>query len=665
MAALFEGMEASVTKLVQFSRQLAFAALVLASTFHTASAQQTPYGGPPPALGPSIRGGGAIPPAIDPRVNPGTTQMWTDSVRYEEDAYFQEPFLHNDLKLGYRLNYRFTLNLSARGLDGTARTVPDGWYLMTVAVLLKETTNIYGSAVRSLQDRFVTATSPQFVRVTGGQANERVSLKFDNVTPIALNNLLYIELLPLKKMCEYPSGRGQITRPCVTLRPDGKPDTADSDGSQLLPGYRPYLVQLPFIPFRANNGGNAVPEDENSPFGNQTLAKFVFDARVAQKAQEMAGRAPVVTAEQYAKHNGLHFVDLSDPGLRLASKRWLRSKEFGDAVTMLRKILRAEALGTVTISEKYAELMPVLCQLLYERNKGYLQLEEQMTGALLGLPPADQSISFCRYRPEKRFRLSRVIHVGKIDRTQKITTLLNPQLNYMLMYNFISSRSRSRDLWIGGTGKPLALAQPLIKFVETAGFALPFDFSYTVGQSQSQTKTEMGMTSMNEMMHLDPLGLHIPTVNSRTCLQVSLSETRLTPFFDPKGAKNGLYICDKVQARMNVREIYAHVFTAAQDSSIVKAYDPGTQAFNRLLRGDRDMSAFFVSIRSNLKPLHGPEIFPSQVAAAATDYFNQVAMAYPNMVTNPVVFERSLVPSLTQMALLQYSEKFIEEQNPL
>ncbi|MBX3020369.1 MAG: hypothetical protein KF799_01730 [Bdellovibrionales bacterium] len=611
--------------------------------------------GAAPSVQIPLLGGGSVPTTL-PDQDTTSIQLWSDSVRYEPaDDRFQIPYVQSDLRVGYQLNYKFTFQLKARRLNSDKLPrIPDGWYLFTTAMVLKETAHLYNGRALSLTERFVTSTMPRAIYITDGRFTESLSFRFDNLTPTALNNLLYAELLPLAKTCRNTATK--TTYPCISTLPNGKADMSKSDVSQLLPGYRPYLAQLAIIPFKSKGDATLTADEDASPLGNQTLASFVVNARREQNAKRIRERPRTRTAEQYAEANNLYFLNVDDAQLKYLSPRWLRGK---DPAAMITSLLNEKGFGGVTISESYKQLLPLFCHVLYQRNRQYQEVQEY--AGVFGRNPMD-AIRYCMYE-ENTLNLTRLIHIGKVDTTRPVLTSMNPQLNYTIMNNFMVTRGRTRDSSTSVSEKPLALLGPLVKFLESSGFPLPIDFTHSVSVSYSQTKAEMSMASMNEIMDFNPLGLVFGAADARVCLQVSVTPTRNMPYFDSrKGSKNGLYICLPQVERMDVEEVYAHIFTYSHDSSISKAFEPGSQTFNRSLRGDRDLSAFFYQIRSTLRPAHGPEIFPNAPASAAQSYLNRPMME-PGIIANPINFERDWQNSLTQMALFQYKEKFMEE-NP-
>jgi hypothetical protein len=535
-----------------------------------------------------------------------------------------------------------------------------------MAVFLKDTASIYRADAKPLSalDRFVTAAPPMLVRVTNGSFSRSVVLRFPNLTATALMNILYIELLPLRDKCVRPTPDGKPHEyDCIRLRPDGQVDASRSE-QQLRPGFTPYQVQLPFVPFLQAGGGSPDPDAAGpgpgdnlaAAFADQTLARFVVRARAAQERRRLMSRRPRLGPDSYAAEHGLHAIALSDRGLSEASKRWL--KDPAAAADSIRRILDRRAVGPLRLEDDDRRLMSALCEVLVARNRKYQASLRTPSSPFAMPPPITTQFLYCRHHPERILRLSRVIHVGRIDGAKPLQRIFNPQLSYALLSNFMVARSHSNDSANILAGKPFA---PLFKAIESLGIPVPLDFTHTVSASNSRSKSESAIASLSDTMDFDPLALNIPTVGSRACLQVSVVPRKFSPFYDSTpGARNGLYLCAEEHDRLDVAEIFAHVFTRSRDSSIVSAYDPGSQSVNLSLRGDRDVSAFFYSVRTALRTDNGEKVFPSTFAEAADTYFTQTPMVYPDLVINPVHFATDSVPSFIEMALGQYSESFNE-----
>jgi hypothetical protein len=637
-------MGSSVPKFSMNCRKWALAFVFLAP-FST-QAQQPPS--------PSTQQQMTVPPVIGQRVDEKTVEIRPSLVTVEPQTYFSSPFLQKDLKLGMDYNYQLNFNLKANRPNGKAAKIPDGWYLMTATVIFKDTSQLANwPQPETPYDRFVTSAPPALVQVTNGAPAKSaipLRMRFENVSATAMNHELLIELLPLKPTC---NPRGQAARPCVVQKENGDPDPARSDASQLLPGYKPYRVRMAFVPFLARAG--AVSELESAPnfLGDQTLASWTVEARQRASRKRMENRISTPTPEQYAGDNRLYYMDLSDPALEGTAKKLLKNTT---AAALIGQIFKTSALGSMSVPrEQYGKLMTLFCEMLFERNP---QAASLLKAGEYAYVPVWQQMKACEYFPEKSgLHLTRVIHVGKLDTSKKFSKTLNTSLNYAISSNFITGRSRSTDTWMAASP-----VQPITKLLDSFGIPT-FGFNYIVSTTNSRLKIEQGITTLTSNMDFNPLGLRMATVNSRQCLMVTVDPSGASMFYNSvKDAKNGLYICGGVEDQLTVEEIYAHVYTRGQDTSLTQAYDPGTQSLNQSLRGDRDLSALMYNIRAAMTPVHGPELFPSSFAASAQNYFNQTPAMAPGIIVNAVHLEGSAIPSVVEYALGIYKEKFIGDQ---
>lgn len=630
-------MELRVTHLSRVCRQLSLFALALSLP---AFAQQVPS----PAQ--NLNMGFPVPQTLETRIAPTTVELHPRVVTLGPESTFGSFYMQSDLKLGRAFDFVLDFSLRANTPDAKSKKVPDGWYLMTLAVVYKDTSQLLNwPKVKTPYQRLVTASAPTPVQVINGEPVRKpsITLRFDNLTAIAVQHELYFELLPLDNRCGNQA--------CVRVLPDGTPDMENSDVSRLLKGHRPYRALMSVIPFLPKF--SAVTELEKKPNlleAGQTVAAFVMKARAWQLEQRVNVRPKTLSPREYARAAGLYYVDLNDPELDKVSRDYLKGPGLRER---LRGLMEVEGSGTLTLAKGHAKLMPALCAMLASRNRTTVPIDDIM-----------DHIRYCGSLWRNSVYLSRVTHVGKVDRSEgkKIGFFMNSQFNYQVSLNFIRARSRSRDLVSTVAIKPLGFAS---KALDMAGVFNPtgaFDWSWTVSESNSQQKVEQNLTSASDFMHFDPTGVVIPTSGTRKCILVSVDKLAY-PFFDPDPkARNGLYICDGQPRDQDVREIYAHLFTYPQQSSTVDAFDPGTQAMNQSFRGDRDLAQTLYQIRTALKPVHGPEIFPSAPAVAAERYFNNTHSINDMLIVNPIAFEKDWIPSTGQMLSRDYRETFFEER---
>ncbi len=175
--------------------------------------------------------------------------IWPKLVAYSPQTEYVEPFIQLDLRHGIQYNYHFNFELGARNSDGRGLAVPDGWYQLQMAVIKKSRDSIFSASptVEDPYSRYVTSTSA-LVKISGGSFARKISLRFPNITDVALKHHLFIELIPLDNSCKIVVKPGsEYTAPCIRVRTDGSADVTRSTLKPLA-NYRPYLIEMPFVP---------------------------------------------------------------------------------------------------------------------------------------------------------------------------------------------------------------------------------------------------------------------------------------------------------------------------------------------------------------------------------------------------------------------------------
>jgi hypothetical protein len=618
-------MDSWVTKTVIFCRRLALLAVFSGFCGASASAQT----GNQDAIRnlPTL---GA--PTDGPSPGATTAQLWPDSVSYSANTTFFTTDVQADLRPVFSYSYDFRFSLKARA-DGNKQDVPDGIYQLSLAVFRK------GNRLE-LHDRFVTGTSQMTAKVTGGAFGKTVTLRFENITATAILSTLVVELIPLSETCNG--------KPCFTYTPNGEIDYSRSQ-LKARSGYRPYLFEMNFVPFLPKDSAFF---DPNSPstiqtkLGQQSLASFVLKARQMSEEKRLATKTTPPTAEQYAEHKKLHFISLNDQHLQAANNRWAPKI---NASAGLKALLSAKGFGMIQMPQELRPLINVLCGTLALKNESL-----KYVNAIQKQHVLDQ-VSLCTRKAEEFFRMSRLTHVGRINRSLEIERTPVQNLAYTVTQNFIVSRSSSSDTFTSWTFKPLFI---LFKAMDSLGIPSPVDFSHTVSQSNGRSQSESGISSMQDVMSANPLLLNIPTARSRQCLEFQVDPNSGWLFYDKReGAKNGLYICGEIENDVVVQEIYGHIYTRGLDASNSQAYDPATQGVNISLRGDREISSFFYSIRGALRSKQGDTLFSSSGNGLAS-YLAGTARLTPGVVVTPVAFAGESLPSFAEKALGLYAETF-------
>ncbi|NJL25352.1 MAG: hypothetical protein HC902_09345 [Calothrix sp. SM1_5_4] len=510
----------------------------------------------------------------------------------------------------------------------------------------------------------MTAAGPFVVKVSDGSFNRDIALRFDNITATTLLNDFYVEILPLQEECDGgrpPDGRKVIRKKCIQLHPDGAIDSAKSE-LRVRDGYKSYLIRGEIVPFLGSASGKADPDSSSSAIasalGGDTLAKFAVDAMAYRRRVSLRSNPERVGPAEYAAENRLHYLDIDDP---LIDQVMQRNPKFARAREELRRIFANRSIGTITLSEDQRPLMSVLCDVLVRKNEAY-QNRKKDVGSFVTVDLADvqEKIRQCSLQPGRFLRMSRIIHVGKVDTTRPVRRLFNQQLNFAVIANFVVNRGHSFDTITSLNFKPGGF---LVKILDSVGIFAILDFGQTVINVETRGKSEASIASLSDTMDVNPLGLNIPVADSRSCLHVSPVKSTTSPFIDHRPeANNGLYICDEQVKSSEVHEIYAHIVTRARDSSIVEAYDALTQTVNLSLRGDRELSAFFYQVRKGITPDHHNQIFPPEMLKGRRPVLclDPLGRHGPRGPSRPLPGKP--IPSFTERMLFQHKERFVEDQ---
>lgn len=633
-----------VTKLGKWCRQLALFSLVIISEVGLA---QMPPG--------TLSAQTPTPQTLPPVVSGKTVEMGPRDITLERYPKPPKFMLQDDLRLSTEGRFLLKFQLQATLTSGKAARVPDGWYLLTAAVIYRDTGKLVGWPKPSnVFERYVTSDQ-HLIQITNGAPRAAVPLRFrfESVSATTMNQDLWLELLPLSARC---TRAGFVTRPCVTLKPDGRPDLSQSDVSQILPNYRPYRMFGTFLPFQAKLSGMTIAEDEDARafLGNLRLDFYVRRAKEWIRHKRAQEQSPILTPRGYADANGLRYFDLNDPAIDKAAGP---SENVQRVRQMLRQLLSASGAGQVVISDEYRRLLPVVTELLDQQNKRTRWLAWMFAYfSPHGNDPGVQTAS-----DPRNFYMSRVVHIGALNEAQNVSYAQPRQFNYQLAMNAIRSRSRTAGRSTTFTVKPIAMLPKITDLFGMVNMSVPIDFVNSVYWDNNRSKIEQGLTSMAEAMHFTTINVMIPAVNARPCVEISLTRDAY-PFYDfQAGAKNGVYICGDVQREMTVPEMYAHVYSTPQDSSFLAAYDPGTQSVNRALRGDTELMEYYVRLRQSLTEMHGPELVPAEMIHTAEAFLKESPRSYPRTVRTALRFVNGSVPGFAEKAIGNYSESFMDD----
>jgi hypothetical protein len=566
-------------------------------------------------------------PVIHPREVVGTEldqagHLWPRLISYSMETDALEAFVQPNLKVGMQYNYSFQFELSARNGEGRAMAIPDGWYQLQIAVIRKaggsrDSVNPYA--------RYVTSNS-MFLKVSGGSFGRRISLRFPDITMTSLKHHLFVELIPLKEECE---DNGRKIR-CINLNSRGEPD-ANNSVLEPRPGYKTYLVEMPFIPFQPSGGKVRDAEDlseKDQAFLGGSLAKYIARAQLYKNKRDLQMRADNSPAD-HAKKNHLDLMSVNDPALAEVSGE-------------LSRLLNTRALGVLKVGDDQKALFTALCAQLVAHQSEFQERHNSMPFKRQREIVVQNNIRWCAASPEKYMRLSRVLHVGR-PVAGKIERIAQKNLTYTIMANYMSSRSQSRDSVSTVSVKPPGI---LVKFTEQIGLGFGHSVNFVNGRSQVDT----GIASMSTSLDFNYVIFNVPTAGSQQCLEVRALPDTYAYFYNRRpGANTGIYICGpKNESVVETPEVYAHAFERCRDTTMMEC-DTLTQSVNVSLRGERELSAFFYAIRGGITPDHNNRVMPFGDAEGAERYFANVPLMDDMEIVTPVEYAREKVPSFLQL----------------
>ena len=309
--------------------------------------------------------------------SPGAIQLWPRSVSWDRasDRFIEYYVQPDTLKIGIRYNYNFTFtfNLQSRDILKGSAQVPDGWYLLTMAVVLPEQTDVFeGTGIvppKSVYERFVTSYN-SFVYVSAGSFNHPVSMNLDNITANGVMSNLFIELLPLADKCPSPNAADAA---CITVNSNGTPDSMRSTLRVKEP-YVPYVISLPFAPYVIPNGGSRDPDLTGSSSDTVVKNNLRQYLTIAQtyKSRALKRQSRKVSPAQLAKESQLTYISLSA----------LLFKPFKP---ILAKILNDQTPGSIGVDSKTSErLISLICD-AFTRRSPYYQKNSQAFESPFGM----------------------------------------------------------------------------------------------------------------------------------------------------------------------------------------------------------------------------------------------------------------------------------------
>ncbi len=536
--------------------------------------------------------------------------LWPRSISYSMQTNSVEAYLQSDLKIGMQYNYSFNFDLNARTAQGRGMGVPEGWYQLQIAVI--KTAGSGKSRKQNQLERYVTSTS-MFLKVSNASFGKKISLRFNDIEATSVKNHLFVEFIPLKEDGCVHNGRPVR---CINLDQRGEPDSQNSI-LEPRPGYKTYLVEMPFLPYQPSGGKSGDADDlsdEEQAFLGGSLAKYIAKAQLLKNRQALQPRV-INTPEMHAQKNRLTSFQIDDP-------------EVTALVPFIRKTLESRELGMIHFEDGQRNVLKSLCTQLSAYQSSFQR---------------PNYIRWCMFNPEKYMRLSRVVHVGQAI-TGKVERIAQKPLAYTLMSNFMANRSVSRDTFSSVNIKPPDFVSKVLDLVGIA-------FSHSISVGNSRSRSETGVASMADSLDFNYVIFKIPTTGSQQCLEVRALDDEPSFLSDtPKDGNKGFYVCDrKDNGIIEIPEIYAHVFERCKDTTMMEC-DGLTQSLNKVMRGEGEVSALFYGIRKGIRAEHNNRVMPFGDYKNADSYFNGLPMTGNMELITPVEFPRESVPSFIELA---------------
>lgn len=573
----------------------------------------------------------------------GTSQIWPRSISWDraEENFIQYYIQPLTMKMGIRYNYSFTFNLYSSNVNGASVKIPDGWYLLTMALVLPKQDDLYNetgiSPPKTTYERYVSSYK-SFVSVSGGTFTAPVSFNIDNMTANGVMLKLFVELVPLNPTC---TGRDGVARDCIVRDATGKPRQAGTMLSVREP-YVPYAVVLPFSPSVVPNGGQRDPSFTFEGIDGQALSnlrKYVAMAGAYHSVRERQRSNPISPEGLARKFNFQYFS---------ADSLWLLP-----ARAQIKSLFRNSNPGSINLNdEKSNKLIDIICKMLTERSPAYVNRPKYDSpfGVMGGgnYNYFAQIFDRCRNEFGETVTLTRVTHMEKIDPSAE--TVLQQPLKFNLMSNLVVSRGESDDVSYSASVSQKIPFGILMSPLEMMGFGMSGNMSISHSKSKSTSTSIAGSLTAN--LDFNVIVLNVKAKLARHCLALRIIPRERSYFYSSKpGAVNGFYICEPKAEPKSVKEVYTRVLFRPGQTPDIDIYSQTTQRTNYLLRGDRDISAFFYLTSSNLMPNleSGQRIMPFDVLANADAYFNSTQGNFSNTIVAPVIFNstRTEVPSFS------------------
>jgi hypothetical protein len=532
--------------------------------------------------------------------------VWPNSVSYTDrkpaPRYKSTSFkVERDLNLTVTRHYSFTINISRDDFRGTSQTLNDGWYLMNMALILPNPEvpargKIGLGAKLPPEDLYIASVS-RLVRYSNGAIQTDVDMEFDNMTVLALESQLYIQLAPViqESLEILPSGYVNVYNTTVAI--------ADSSAT-------PLVVSIPFTPIKDNDSRHISTPDN----GNRTdvlienLQKYTNDAQLIRAN----ARPQPMDESTFATKNKLFLLNADDitfPEHAAAFDRQLFNNLFeitNGAVQPLPDNL-SPAITNALCAKLFAVQPGRAYRGIYQSGD-YLRMEG------------------CRRDPDKYLRFSKTIHAKAVVTGNSFGVEEVP-LHYNVLSNFSISLSDSTDttMSLGASVNSVSL---LSAFGKNADFTVAnISVSANVSQNQNFSVGHSGTGQTITSLTVTPIEAQIPLATYRTCLMVEANTAAL----QTRLKFNGLYICQPMRTGLNFTE---HFYLALQD--VNGKTDVSNQAVNVLMRSERDINEFFSAIDQFVNPIKNDPISVGDVFKNSKQIYARLQHMAPGVFVMPM-----------------------------
>lgn len=527
-----------------------------------------------------------------------------------------------DLSLASIVHYpvRFTIYPKLHSLTGQDLGIPDGKYLMRMALLrpqVREDAN--DLTIAPLYKRYITHVS-QVVEIVGGTINTDVVFTFRNPAVIQMRNSLLIQILPLQQAH-------------LKILPNGKLDRRSKIVVDPKPEFVANLIRVPFVP-RANDNSrpiNKVYGDEIDDADQLDLGPFIHFAEQYQQTKRAAEEKLVTPEQMIAAYNFKAFSFNSRVVSEVSQAHGLTAAQFKDlfaSITPERPVI-PENLARLfcDLQFRYAKQHPNMAKIV----QGKRVLDSQL---LVLHQQRISGLTQCTSNPMDAFNLTKNYHLKKIRSYQfEKTNSSTPAAAYQLTLaqNFALNRQRTADSF---SGLQMGFS-PLDLFGPAKWASRLLGYNYTLNESNSRSTSQSHFASGTIGLSVNVWNLNVTIEDYTACLMISPNGE----FWPDHQQPPNIYICDRLSASrpQNAVERFFHIFPSTFGEASVDVYDPMGQVVNMTLRSDRDYNSFARAIHKIMTPVNYEKRTPSDDVRAAVKVWRGGVPAAHGVLQIPVV----------------------------